>query len=192
MNFLAHAHLSRHDEELLVGQMLGDFLEPGWRERLPPGVARGVELHQKVDRFTDTHPVFGRSRRRLGERYRLYSGVMVDVFYDHFLARNWNRYHAERRLPEFTAYVYAVLKRHEASLTGRFVRVFPSMSQHDWLGSYGKLQSIDRVLLGIGRRLRRANPMAEGGQALRESYSELEDDFHAFFPELEAFAESQS
>lgn len=175
----------------MAGQMLGDFLEPGWRERLPPRMAAGVRLHQQVDRFTDTHPLFARSRRRLGDRYRLYAGVLVDVFYDHFLACNWRRYHPERSLPEFSAHVYAVLARHESVFTDRFRRVFPSMAAHDWLGSYGRLESVDRALLGISRRLTRANPMAEGGEALRERYAELEADFHAFFPELEAFVAGQ-
>jgi acyl carrier protein phosphodiesterase len=191
LNFLAHVYLSRHDEELLVGQLLGDFLEPGWRERFPPRVAEGVTLHRQVDRFTDTHALFAQSRRRLGPRFRLCSGVLVDVFYDHFLARSWARYHPERPLPEFTRHVYAALNRRESLLTARFLRVFPSMSAHDWLASYGNLETIDRALLGLSRRLTRANPIAEGGEALREHYEELEDDFHAFFPELEGFVERQ-
>jgi acyl carrier protein phosphodiesterase len=191
LNFLAHVHLSRDDEELLVGQILADFLEPGWRERLPPRVRQGVELHQQVDRFTDTHPVFAVSRRRLGPRFRLYSGVLVDVFYDHFLARNWARYHPGRPLDEFSRDVYATLERHESALTGRFLRVFPSMRDHDWLASYARLDSVDRALAGISRRLTRANPLEQGGEALRLHYSEVEDDFHAFFPDLEAFVASQ-
>ena len=192
LNFLAHVHLSRHDDKLLVGQMLGDFLEPGWRDRLPPGVVRGVNLHHRVDRFADTHPIFSKSRKRLGDEYRLYGGVMVDVFYDHFLAVHWDRYHPGQPLPEFTSYVYEVLARHEGSFTARFRKVFPSMSRHDWLGSYGSVRAIDRVLLGISRRLSRANPMAEGGKALRRHYTKLEKDFHEFFPELEAFVRSAS
>lgn len=168
--------------------MLGDFLEPGWRQRLPPGIVRGVELHQQVDRFTDTHAVFAQSRRRLGEGYRLCGGVLVDVFYDHFLARNWSRYHPERSLPEFSRHVYGVLARHEPALTDRLRYVLPSMARHDWLGSYGDLHAVDGALRGIGRRLSRPNPIGAGGQALRESYAELEADFHAFFPALEAFA----
>ncbi len=173
-----------------MGQMLGDFLEPGWRDRLPPRIVEGVELHQRVDRFTDAHPVFLRSRRRLGDRFRLVSGVMVDVFYDHFLACNWERYHPERGLPAFSASVYDALQRRHGSLTARFQRVLPVMARQDWLSSYGRLEAVDRALLGLSRRLKRANPMAEGGQALRSNYAELEDDFHAFFPELERFAAS--
>ena len=191
MNFLAHVYLSRDDEELLVGQMLGDFLEPGWRERLPPRIRQGVELHQQVDRFTDAHPVFAVSRRRLGPRFRLYSGVLVDVFYDHFLACNWARYHPERPLDEFSREVYATLERHGDVLTGRFLRVLPFMREHDWLASYACLESVDRALAGISRRLSRANPLAEGGEALRQHYAALEGDFRAFFPDLEAFVASQ-
>jgi acyl carrier protein phosphodiesterase len=191
LNFLAHVHLSRHDEELVVGQMLGDFLEPGWRERLPPRIRAGVDLHHQVDRFTDAHPVFATSRQRLGPRFRLYSGVLVDVFYDHFLARNWSRYHPGRPLAEFSRDVYATLERHSDALTGRFLRVFPSMRAHDWLASYARIEAVDRALLGLSRRLARANPMAEGGEELREHYADLETDFHAFFPELEAFVDER-
>ncbi|MCB1021379.1 MAG: DUF479 domain-containing protein [Bryobacterales bacterium] len=189
MNFLAHVHLSRHDEELMVGQMLGDFLERGWRENLPPRVVEGVNLHHKVDRFTDTHAVFARSRKRLGDELRLYSGVLVDIFYDHFLAQSWARYHPAQPLPAFSAEVYATLERHSGSLTGRFLRVFPSMRAHDWLSGYVRLEAIDRVLLGVSRRLSRPNPIPAGGLALRAHYAALEEDFHEFFPQLEAYVD---
>ena len=192
LNLLAHAHLSRHDDELLVGQMLGDFLEPGWRERLPPRVIQGVRLHHQVDRFTDAHPLFVQSRRRLGPRLRRYSGILVDVFYDHFLARHWESYHLDQSLAGFSRHVYAVLERHKRSLTGRFSRVFPSIAAQDWLSSYARLEAVDSALLGLSRRLGRANPMAEGGEALREHYAELECDFKAFFPTLEAFASQET
>jgi acyl carrier protein phosphodiesterase len=188
LNFLAHAHLSRHDDELLAGQMLGDFLEPGWRERLPPRIVEGVNLHHQVDRFTDAHPTFLQSRRRLDPRFRRYSGVLVDVFYDHFLAANWARYHPGESLREFSQRVYALLARDETVVTSRLRRVLPSMTAHDWLAGYAYLDAIDATLAGISRRLSRDNPLAEGGLALRAHYAGLERDFHAFFPELEAFA----
>ena len=120
------------------------------------------------------------------------SGVLVDVFYDHFLARNWGRYHPDGSLTDFSRRTYDVLERREESLTQRFRRVLPMMAQHDWLASYERLEAIDTALRGISRRLTRANPIAEGGEALREQYGELEGDFHAFFPELEAFVAAQT
>ena len=192
MNFLAHAYLSRADEDLLIGQLLGDFLEPGWRERLPARVAAGVRLHQRVDAFTDRHPAFLASRKRFEPRLRRYSGVLVDVFYDHLLARSWSRYHPDGPLEDFSASVYRALERRRGDLTARLARVYPRMAAQDWLSSYRRIEAVEQALAGISHRLSRPNPLAEGAAALRESHADFAADFDAFFPDLIAFAETET
>ena len=187
MNYLAHLFLSGDEEDLLVGQLLGDFLEPGWQRTLPPGVQAGVRLHQQVDRFTDAHELFVASRRRLPDVYRRFSGVLVDVFYDHVLARRWDDYSPDEPLDAFIRRAYATLDRRREDLTPRLRRTLPAIIHFDWLGSYQRLDGIARTLRGLSRRLRFPNPMAEAVSALESDYPAYERDFQEFFPELQAF-----
>ena len=191
MNFLAHLYLAGEDEELILGQMLGDFLEPGWRERVPPGVQRGVRQHQQVDLFTDRHPVFKRSRARLPPGLRRYAGIVIDIYYDHLLATHWPRFHAELTLEEFARSRYEVLQKKERDLTSKLRRVLPSIVRHDWLTSYRGNAGIERALRDVSRRLRRENPVAAAGKALRRQHDGLDEDFLEFFPDLERFVEEQ-
>lgn len=189
MNFLAHFHLSDGEEDL-AGQWLADHLEPGWRDGLPAGVLRGVRLHQRIDSFTDAHPAALRSRRRLPARFRRYGGILVDVFYDHFLARQWACYRTEP-LGSFAARCYETLGRQQTALTRRGRFVLERMAAQDWLSAYAQPEGAERALAGIGRRLRRANPLHEAGGALAGAYDGLGEDFAAFFPELERFAAAE-
>lgn len=191
MNFLAHLYLAGEDEDLILGQMLGDFLEPGWREQVPPEVQRGVRQHQQVDQFTDRHPIFKRSRQRLPTGLRRYAGIVVDIYYDHLLANHWGRFHAELTLEEFARSRYDVLQKREDVLTAKLRRVLPSVVRHDWLTSYRDFAGIERALLGVSRRLRHENPIAEAGEALRSEHDGLDEDFLEFFPDLERFVDEQ-
>lgn len=171
----------------MIGQLLGDFLEPGWRENLPEAVQAGVRLHQKVDRFTDSHELFGVSRRRLPERYRRYGGVLIDVFYDHVLARRWNEFSPDEDLDAFVERAYATLDRRRDDLTARLRRTLPAIVRYDWLTGYREIDGIARTLSGLSRRLSFENPMAEAAQFLERDYPGYEEDFLGFFPELQEF-----
>ena len=187
MNLLAHLYLAGDDHDLIVGQSLGDFLERGWRERVSPAVERGVRHHQQVDLFTDRHPLFRRSRARLPSELRRFAGIVVDIYYDHLLANHWTRFHEELNLEEFAHSRYAVLLEREPTLTAKLRRALPSIVGHDWLVSYRDFAGIERALGGVSRRLRRANPVAGAGEALRAAHDGLERDFLEFFPDLERF-----
>ncbi len=187
MNLLAHLHLAGEDEDLIVGQVLGDFLERGWRNLVPAGVERGVRQHQQVDSFTDGHPLFKRSRARLPPELRRFAGIVVDIYYDHLLANHWGSFHRERSLEEFAQSRYRVLREREDVLTGRLRRALPSIVRHDWLTAYRDFEGIERALHGVSRRLKRENPIAEAGAALRAEHEGLEEDFLEFFPALERF-----
>ena len=186
MNFLAHLYLAGDDEDLIVGQMLGDFLEPRWREKYSPRVCDGIDLHHFVDRFTDTHSVVAEARMLVRPPYRRFAGVLLDVFFDHFLARDWARHVPDTTLPEFARSRYAVLERNEQRLSPRLQQALPSMVRHDWLNAYARRDGIERVLRGVSRRLSRENPLGEGAELLDEIGLQLETAFESFFPELVA------
>lgn len=188
LNFLAHLYLAGDDQDLVVGQMLADFLERGWREQVSPGVLRGVALHQQTDLFTDRHPVFKRSRGRLPQPMRRYAGIIVDVFYDHVLARHWPLFHPSLPLEQFAASRYRILTARSGELTGRLRQALPSIIRHDWLTSYRELDGIERALNGLSRRLRRDNPLAAAHHCLRRDFDDFEQDFFCYFPQLEWFA----
>jgi acyl carrier protein phosphodiesterase len=187
VNFLAHIYLAGENKDHVIGQVMADFLERGWQDRVSAGVLQGIRLHQQVDMFTDSHDVFQRSRERLPTELRRYAGIVVDIFYDHVLARNWERFH-DVSLDEFAQSRYRILESRPEELTDRMRRALPSIVTYDWLTSYREIEGIERALKGVSNRLTRANPMAEAGLVLRRERAGFEATFLEFFPDLEAFA----
>jgi acyl carrier protein phosphodiesterase len=183
MNYLAHALLAGDHPADRIGGVIGDFVK-GPLDPLPaglgPGLAAGVMLHRRIDSFADTHPAFLRSRGRVSAARRRVAGVMVDMFYDHFLARHWAQF-SEQALGDFTADTYRMIAAHPEPLPPSFGPVFERMRAHDWLASY---RDVAVVALALDRmaefRLRRPNPLA--------TYAGLEADFLDFLPDARAFA----
>ena len=191
MNYLAHMFLSDGSPEALVGNLAGDFVRGIDVSSLDSEVRAGVELHRAVDRFTDSHPVVMRSRSRLPASWRHYRGVLIDVFYDHFLARDFEA-HAGEPLKVFAAKVYSALVAQHDSLPPRLQRAAPVMIEHDWLQAYSRIEGLEVVLQGMSRRARREVALHESTGVLREEYTALQEDFDCFFPELRKFARQHS
>lgn len=190
VNYLAHLRLAPAAPLLRLGNLLGDFVRGVDVSALPLLVQEGIAQHRAIDRFTDSHPVFRQSRARLGAPLHRVSGVLVDVFYDHFLARHWQRWGDGRTLAEFTADVYRLLAGQRELLSPQLRAALPHMVAQDWLGSYGDLRSVDEALLRMAGRLRHRTPLAEGGAVLRAHYEALHGDFAVFFPEAMVHAQS--
>lgn len=194
MNYLAHALLAGPLAADRVGGVAGDFVKgllqptPGG---LDPALAAGVRLHRRIDSFADTHPAFRNSRARVSEARRRFGGVLVDMFYDHFLAVHWQRFSPEP-LDDFTADTYRLIAARLDSLPAPFTPVFARMAAHDWLGSYRDTANValalDRMAL---HRARQPNPLAGAGDELLADYPGFEADFLAFFPDALAFAEAE-
>jgi acyl carrier protein phosphodiesterase len=187
LNYLAHLYLAGDDPKAQVGQVLADFVAAREIDSFEPGIRAGIRAHQRIDVFTDSHPIVVAARRRMVAPYRRYGNILLDVFFDHFLAKNWDRYSAGISLEDFAQQRYRVLNEHRDAYPGRFQRVIISMARGDWLGSYREVNNIDRALQGISRRLTRENPLADGVSVLRDQYDELDADFAKFFPELERY-----
>lgn len=187
MNFLAHLYLAPDDDEALLGSLMGDFVKGPLRGEHGPGVERGLFLHRRIDAYTDAHPVVARSRARIAPPRRRYAGIMVDMFYDHCLARDWSRY-ASLPLEQFADRVYRVLYSHESRLPERLRRIAPAMSRQDWLSSYRELRSVGFALERMGERLKRGNALLGAGTDLDAHYAALGADFDEFFPQLIEFA----
>ncbi len=187
MNYLAHLYLSEPYEEAWLGSLMGDFVKGPLDGRYGAEITRAIAIHRKIDVFTDAHPVVLQSKLRMSAGRRRFAGIMVDVFYDHFLARHWQDFHDEP-LTEFTSRVYRVLARYHTVLPERLQRMTPMMMQWDWLGSYADVGSIYTALNRIGQRLKRENPLMNSADELVGNYARLEADFRAFLPDVLRYA----
>ncbi|RRV05973.1 DUF479 domain-containing protein [Pseudomonas sp. v388] len=188
MNYLAHLHLGGQRPAQLLGSLYGDFVKGLLPGRFPAELEASIRLHRRIDSFTDSHPLTQRAMARFPQEQRRYAGIMLDVFFDHCLARDWQR-HADIPLDSFTRKVYAVLHA-EPALPERLALVAPRMAAQDWLGSYRDFEVLEQVLAGISRRLSRPEGLAGGMQQLRALYQPLSEDFDEFYPVLQAFAQA--
>ena len=190
MNYLAHALLAGADDDCRLGGLLGDFVKGPLSPRPPQlgaAVVRGLLLHRQIDSFADAHPAFERSRRRISAERRRYSGIIIDMFYDHLLALHWARFCAQP-LEAFTAAVYALLARRP--LPERLARILPRMRQEDWLAGYRDPDAVSRALDQIAaHRFRRSNGLGGAGSELAGKQAYFEADFLEFFPAALAYAE---
>jgi acyl carrier protein phosphodiesterase len=190
MNYLAQLFLAGPEPPALLGALMGDFVKgPLDGRRYPPAITRALVLHRRIDTFTDAHPVTAVSRARIAPERRRFAGIMVDLFYDHYLARHWEE-HAREPLSAFTARVYTLLERHRSVLPERLRWIAPRMAESDWLASYARVESIHAVLDRMSVRLKRVNRLAGAGAELEANYAGLETDFRGFFPELVRFAQA--
>ncbi|MBY0434107.1 MAG: ACP phosphodiesterase [Cyclobacteriaceae bacterium] len=188
MNFLAHLHLSGPDPEIMVGNFIGDFVKGRELEGVfGKGIARGVALHRAIDEFTDRHPVVKLSKARLRPKYGHYAGVIVDIFYDHFLAVRWSSY-SDISLTDYASQAYRILEQYDAILPERVKQMMPYMMKGNWLVNYATLDGIQRSLNGISRRATFDSKMEQSTEDLKEHYADFEREFVEFFAELQSFA----
>lgn len=186
MNYLAHLHLGGPAPHQLLGSLYGDFVKGPLDGRWPQGIEAGIRLHRRIDLFTDSHPVVRDARALFPAARRRVSGILLDLFFDHCLARDWADY-AEVPLPAFTGQVYRVLAD-QAALPGALARIAPRMAEQDWLGSYRDFDTLAVVVGGMSRRLSRPELLAGGFAELAERYQPLSEHFRHFYPELQRFA----
>ncbi|PSR53123.1 DUF479 domain-containing protein [Adhaeribacter arboris] len=186
MNFLAHTFLSGSDEELLVGNFIADSVKGRQKEIYPDGVRRGIELHRLIDTFTDAHPMVHQSKERLRPEQGKFAGVVTDMFYDHFLAANFEQY-ASMTLLDYSLYVYQTVQNYSYLLPERVHYFLPYMIKQNWLYRYAQVAGIQASLNGMSRRSSFRSNMSTATQALEENYFIYQQDFQQFFPELQNY-----
>ncbi len=190
MNFLAHLYLSGKDPKRMLGNFIGDFVKGKEIDLLEPKIANGVRLHRLIDEFTDLHPVVSESKDRLRGKYRHYAGVIVDIYYDHFLAALWLDYHS-LSLEDYAKHAYDVLRTNWDILPPKAQFMFPYMEKANWLVSYSQISGIERAMKGMARRTRFYSKMEESTQDLEKHYLAFQTEFQLFFPDLVNFVKEE-
>lgn len=190
MNFLAHLTFADPTPESMAGNLMADFLRGAVDPELPGELRRGIALHRAVDAFTDAHPLFHRSRDRLRGRWGRYSPILVDIFYDHVLAREWSEF-AFIPLSDFVGTAHGYLAEAEPLMPGVMQRVMARLRAEDWLLSYATNEGIAATLARLERRFRRPPPipLARSAEDLAAQYEALREDFRGFFPALRRHAD---
>ncbi|WP_449343029.1 acyl carrier protein phosphodiesterase [Tenacibaculum geojense] len=190
MNFLAHLYLSGNNTQIMMGNFFADHVRGNRFQHFPEAIQQGILLHRKIDTFTDNHEIVRISKRRLHERYGHYDGVIIDIFYDHFLAKNWSSY-SQIPLAVFVKNVYQLLQKHFSILPKKTQELLPYMIQYDWLYNYQFEKGIDQVLQGMNRRTKGKSQMHLAIEDLQLLNTELENDFLTFFKDLKNYTSNE-
>ena len=186
MNILAHAYLSDHYPALLIGNFIGDFIKgdpAAPRHNLTPGEVAGVRLHRAIDTFTDAHPDVAAVRELLHPRCHKYAGAAVDIFFDHFLAVDFENLTGEL-LPDFTYALYQTLRDNQTHLPANAARMVDYMVRQDWLTNYQFIDGIDRSLKGVARRTVYPSGLDTAIVDLKRYYEQIAQHFSYFWPAL--------
>lgn len=187
MNFLAHIYLSGDNKLLTIGNFVADGVRGNKYKLYPIEIQAGIKLHRQIDTFTDAHPIFRQCTKRLHKGYSHYSGVIVDIFFDHFLAKNWKNY-SDVPLADYIDDFYKSLTENTAIIPPRFQKLTPYMIEGNWLLSYATVEGIQIVLNGMNHRTKGRSKMNEATKELQEHYDAFENDFTLFFEELIEFS----
>jgi acyl carrier protein phosphodiesterase len=190
MNYLAHAYLSFHHPEILVGNMISDYVKGKKKFDYSPGIQQGMDLHRAIDTFTDEHAVNKKAKEIFRPHYRLYAGAFVDVVYDHYLATD-NSIFSNESLQEFAKETYQTLEPYSAVFPERFAMMFPYMKTQNWLYNYRERWGIEKSLHGVVRRAAYLTESATAFSLFEEYYDELQNCYDDFFPELLVFVKNK-
>ncbi|WP_166965322.1 acyl carrier protein phosphodiesterase [Yeosuana marina] len=190
MNYLAHIYLSGESDLVTIGNFIADGIKGKDYKKYPKEIQIGILLHRNIDTFTDAHQTVRKSTKRLHEKYSHYSGIIVDMLYDHFLAKNWSNY-SPIPLETYVDAFYDSLEDHYDLLPLRIQKMMPYMMADNWLVSYASIDGISRALEGMNRRTKNRSSMNEAVNELEEFYKDFENEFTLFFEELIVFSKQK-
>lgn len=190
MNFLSHLYLSGESEGLIIGNFIADSVKGSSIYNFSEEVQKGILLHRKIDTFTDAHPIVETSKERLRSKYRKYASVIVDIYYDHYLAANWETY-SNLSLHLYTQNIYSIIEQNKHTFPLKSQLFTKYMLEYNILSAYANLDGIDRVLKGMSRRASFVSNMEHAIHDLKEHYPLFEQEFKSFFPELQQFVNTE-
>ncbi|MFN5345757.1 MAG: ACP phosphodiesterase [Bacteroidota bacterium] len=186
MNYLAHLYLSGNNHEIMIGNFIADHVKGKQIELFDEEIVKGIKLHRLIDEFTDTHKVVEQSKIRLRSEFGKYSPVIVDVFYDHYLAIKWEQYHHED-LSLYADNFYTLLNNNHHRLPMRTQQMIQYMIPQNWLLNYKTIAGINKTLTGMSKRTKFESKMDVAAIYLDRYYSEFENEFNEYFEELRTY-----
>ena len=189
MNFLAHLYLANEHPERQIGNFIADAIKGKKYQHLPLEIQNGIIHHRAIDTFTDTHDIVKQSKRRLHSRYGHYKGVIIDILYDHYLAKNWEAY-SNTSLKDFSQNSYQLLSDNFEILPERTQYLLPFMTEQDWLYNYRTIPGISKILWGMNKRTKGLSQMDLAKEDLIANYDAFEQDFKQFFDELKSYSDT--
>ncbi|MBZ4042445.1 acyl carrier protein phosphodiesterase [Flavobacterium hibisci] len=184
MNFLAHIYLSGENDLIKIGNFMADGIRGKQFEHFPDDIQKGIILHRFIDTYTDSHDIFRQSTKRLHDKYHHYAGVIVDIVYDHFLAKNWTKY-SDEKLEDFINRFYNSLHANYTVLTEKTQDLMPYMIERNWLLSYRTVEGIHQILTQMDRRSKNISKMQFASEELKQYYTDFEEEFTIFFEDIQ-------
>jgi acyl carrier protein phosphodiesterase len=188
MNFLAHIYLSGENDQVKVGNFIGDWIKGNEHKKYPADIQKGILLHRSIDSFTDNHAIVKKSKNRLNDKYHKYSGIIIDIFYDHFLAHNWKVF-SDVELVDFTRNLNNCLVSYMSFLPPDIQEFIPKFMKRRWIESYATLEGIEHVLEGMSKHTSLPDKTIDAIDILKREYEELKTEFFDYFPQLVAHVE---
>lgn len=190
MNVLAHIYLSGDSDEIIIGNYIGDYVRGRNYADYPENIRKGILLHRRIDSFTDRHPVVHRSKLLFSSRYHKYSGVIIDILYDHFLTKEWD-FFSRKPIESVTYNFYMAMVNNFEILPDKVKDSFPSFIIHNWIESYQTVRGIKNVLKTMSRQTSLPDETRFAIKTLKKNYFSLQDDFMEFFPQLINYVEEE-
>jgi acyl carrier protein phosphodiesterase len=193
LNYLAHAYLSFDHPDLLVGNMIGDYIKGNEAlAALPEGIQKGVKLHRLIDSYTDMHPSIAKCKTYFREDYRLYAGAFVDAMFDHFIANDPQCFESEKHLLDFTQKTYQHIEQHINILPVKFQSVFPYMKAENWLYHYRTLKGMEKSFGGLVRRAQYLNRDEQSAfRTLVTNFYTLNQFYYEFIDDVKAYVNKE-
>lgn len=188
MNFLAHIYLSGDNDQVKVGNFIGDWIKGNEHNKYPADIQKGILLHRKIDSFTDNHPIVRKSKSRLVDLYQKYAGILIDIFYDYFLATNW-KYYSNVELSEFTNNLNQCLVANMHYLPQELKEFIPAFMRRKWMDSYATLTGIEKVLQGMSRNTSLPDRTESAMKILITYHDSFKEEFLTYFPQLIQYVE---
>jgi acyl carrier protein phosphodiesterase len=190
VNFLAHVYLSRDDFEVALGNLIADQVKGKQIQHYPLKIQKGIQLHRSIDHFTDNHPLFRASVSALFPEYRHYSRVIVDLYFDHFLAANWGAHHCQT-LGEFSFEFYQNIQAYPVDLPDPINHFLGALVKYNWFEYYQTVEGLKAIMTQMDKRTRFDSNLADSATQLVEKYSYFQSHFLKFMPQVILFSKQK-
>ncbi|MFN6014756.1 MAG: ACP phosphodiesterase [Flavobacteriales bacterium] len=179
MNFLGHLYFSNNDHELMYANLFGDHIKGSQLDKFPSSVKKGILLHRKIDYFIDHHPAVIGLLHMLYHELPKVAGIAVDLYFDHLLAVNWNKYHT-KDLDEFLVEFYTYVPNNWNHYSKDFQILIGNMRKFRCMNYYAKFEGLEKDSEGVSSRISFDNTLKDAPAIFLKHRTEIESSFSAF------------